>query len=129
VTITARKWTCNGCGVSASRSDEEAVPIPANWDSCAEGNFCLGCRRRRVAEAAVDSAPEDCNRDNRAKLRRAALLEFEVQRDPDRTNGSIAKACRSSIPAVAAARQRLGAPAPPPPNPQHTFRSRPTARP
>jgi hypothetical protein len=31
-----------------------------------------------------------------------------VRRDPDRTNGAIAKACRSSIPAVAAARQSLG---------------------
>jgi hypothetical protein len=38
------------------------------------------------------------------------MVEFEVLRAPDRTNGSIAKACRSSIPAVAAARQRLGAP-------------------
>jgi hypothetical protein len=114
VTATATKWTCSGCGVSASRSDEEATPIPESWDSCAEGTFCLGCRRRRVGEAAVESAPEDSSRDNRAKLRRAALLEFEVRRDPDRTNGSIAKACRASIAAVAAARQKLDAPAPPP---------------
>jgi hypothetical protein len=114
LTATAHKWTCSGCGVSTSRSDEAAAPIPESWDSCAEGDFCLGCRRRRVSEAAVESAPEDCNRDKRAKLRRAALLEFEVQRDPDRTNGSIAKACRSSIAAVAAARQKLDAPAPPP---------------
>lgn len=114
MTATATKWTCSGCGVSTSRSDEEAAPIPESWDRCAEGDFCLGCRRRRVAEAAVDSAPEDSNRDARAKLRRAALLEFEMRRDPDRTNGSIAKACRASIAAVAAARQRLDAPAPPP---------------
>jgi hypothetical protein len=126
---TACKWTCTGCGVSTSRSDDAAVPIPAAWDDCAEGVFCLGCRRRRVAEAAVDSAPDDSNRDKRAKLRRAALLEFEVRRDPDRTNGSIAKACRSSIPAVAAARQRLGAPAPPPPTPYRGSPARSAARP
>ncbi|HEU5063315.1 MAG TPA: hypothetical protein VFT79_09225 [Solirubrobacterales bacterium] len=114
MTATAHKWICSGCGVSATRSDAEAAPIPESWDSCSEGDFCLGCRRRRVGEAAVESAPEDCNRDKRAKLRRAALLEFEVRRDPDRTNGSIAKACRSSIAAVAAARQKLDAPAPPP---------------
>lgn len=115
MTATAPKWTCTGCGVASSRSDDEPVPIPESWDSCVDGTFCLGCRRRRVTEAAVDSVPGDGNRDKRAKLRRAALLEFEVRRDPDRTNGSIAKACRSSIPAVAAARQRLGAPTPPPP--------------
>ena len=113
MTATARKWTCAGCGVSASRSDEEPVPIPETWDSCAEGSFCLGCRRRRVGEAAAEAAPEDSNRDDRAKLRRTAVLEFEVQRDPDRTNGSIAKACRASIPAVVAARDKLGAPAAP----------------
>lgn len=117
MTATARKWTCAGCGVSASRSDEEPVPIPETWDSCAEGSFCLGCRRRRVGEAAAEAAPEDSNRDDRAKIRRAAVLEFEVQRDPDRTNGSIAKACRASIPAVVAARDRLGAPAAPVPTP------------
>ncbi|MDQ2631100.1 MAG: hypothetical protein M3Y75_09040 [Actinomycetota bacterium] len=114
MTAMAHKWTCSGCGVSTSRSDEAAAPIPESWDSCAEGDFCLGCRRRRVGEAAVESAPEGCNRDARVKLRRAALLEFEVRRDPDRTNGSIAKACRASIAAVAAARQKLDAPAPPP---------------
>ena len=113
MTATARKWTCAGCGVSASRSDEEPVPIPETWDNCAEGSFCLGCRRRRVGEAAAEAAPEDSNRDDRAKIRRTAVLEFEVQRDPDRTNGSIAKACRASIPAVVAARDRLGAPAAP----------------
>ena len=127
MTVTASKWTCSGCGVSTSRSDAEAAPIPDSWDSCAEGDFCLSCRRRRVGEAAVESAADDCNRYKRAKLRRAALLEFEVQRDPDRTNGSIAKACRSSIAAVAAARQKLDAPAPPP-TPNRYVPSRSAAR-
>src|SRR4029077_9669731 len=50
---TARKWTCAGCGVSASRSDAEAAPLPESWEVCADGTFCLGCRRQRAAEAAV----------------------------------------------------------------------------
>lgn len=107
---TARKWTCSGCGVAASRSDAEAAPPPESWEVCGDGTFCLGCRRQRAAEAAVDSAPAEVDRGDRAKLRRAAVVEFEVLRAPERTNGSIAKACRSSIPAVAAARRRLGAP-------------------
>ncbi|HEX6601820.1 MAG TPA: hypothetical protein VF030_04200, partial [Solirubrobacterales bacterium] len=98
----------------ASRSDAEPVPVPESWESCAEGTFCLGCRRRRVGEAAIESAPGESSRDSRVKLRRTALLEFEMRRDPDRTNGAIAKACRASIAAVATVRQKLNAPAPPP---------------
>lgn len=104
---TARKWTCATCGVAASLSDTAKLPLPPGWEDCADGTFCLGCRRARVAEAAVDSAPA-MDRTARARLRRTALIEFEVTRAPDKTNGSIAKACRSSIPAVAAARKRLG---------------------
>jgi hypothetical protein len=104
---TAPKWTCAGCGVAASRSDGELTPLPASWESGGEGTFCLGCRRVRVAEAAVDSAPAAADREARARLRRAAIVEFEVLRAPDRPNGSIAKACRSSVPAVIAARRRL----------------------
>ena len=107
---TARKWTCTGCGVAASRSDAEWTPLPECWETCADGTFCLGCRRNRVAEAAVDSASADTDRGARARLRRAAVVEFELLRAPERTNGSIAKACRSSIPAVVAARRRLGDP-------------------
>jgi hypothetical protein len=105
---TARKWTCAGCGVAASRSDAEEVPLPECWEVCAEGTFCLGCRRQRAAEAAVDSAPDNTDRDTRARLRRAAVVEFEVLRAPERPNGSIAKASRSSVTAVIAARRRLG---------------------
>ena len=105
---TAPKWICAGCGVAASRSDTEAAPLPEAWETGAEGTFCLGCRRQRAAEAAIDSAPAATDRNTRARLRRTAVIEFEVLRAPDRPNGSIAKACRSSIPAVVAARQRLG---------------------
>lgn len=108
---TAQKWTCAECGVATSRSDAAATPLPESWESCADGTFCLGCRRRRVAEAAVDSAPDAADRSARARLRRTAVIEFEVRRAPEKTNGSIAKACRSSIAAVVAARQRLGVPA------------------
>lgn len=107
---TARKWTCGGCGVAASRSDVEAAPLPESWEVCADGTFCLGCRRNRAAEEAVNSAPSEADRGARARLRRAAMVEFEVLRAPEKTNGSIAKACRSSIPAVAAARRRLDTP-------------------
>jgi len=104
---TARKWVCDGCGVSASRIDGEAAPLPDTWVSSAEGDFCLTCRRQRAVEAAVQAGPGNSDRDTRAKLRRAGLIEFEVRRTPERTDGTIAKACRSSAAAVAAARRRL----------------------
>jgi hypothetical protein len=103
----AHKWTCASCGVSAGRIDGGPAPLPESWTSSAEGDFCLTCRRDRAAEAALDAAPSDSDRDARAKLRRAGLIEFEVRRTPDRTDGSIARACRTSAAAVAAARRRL----------------------
>jgi hypothetical protein len=111
-TSTAKKWTCNQCGVSVSRMDGGRVELPETWDKCADGMFCLNCRRDRAAQAALKSAPDDSPIEVRAKLRRAALIEFEVSRRPDHGDGAIAKACRSSVSAVAAARQRLKLPAP-----------------
>jgi hypothetical protein len=104
---TSVKWTCAACGVAASRSDIETAPLPDFWETGADGTFCLGCRRHRAAEAAAEAAPATADRSDRAKLRRAAIIEFEVRRAPERTNGSIAKSSRSSIPAVVAARRRL----------------------
>lgn len=103
----AHKWTCEGCGVSTGRIDGAPTPLPDTWVSTAAGAFCLSCRRQRAGEAALEAAPEGSDRDTRAKARRAGLVEFEVRRTPDRTDGSIAKACRSSAAAVAAARRRL----------------------
>jgi hypothetical protein len=109
---TAKKWTCDGCGVSVSRIGGEKVELPASWTSAKEGTFCLNCRRERAAQAALEAAPSDSGIEDRAKLRRAALIEFEVRRRPTHANGEIAKACRSSVAAVIAARKRLKIPAP-----------------
>jgi hypothetical protein len=112
--VAAKKWTCEGCGVSAGRIDGEPVPMPATWIDSSEGLFCLICRRERAAEAALDDAPSDSPVAERAKLRRAALIEFEVSRTPDHTDGIIARACRTSVSAVTRARRRLELPDPPP---------------
>jgi hypothetical protein len=111
-TKTAKKWTCDQCGVSIAQIDGSRVDFPETWDRSKEGVYCLNCRRDRAAQAALESAPDDSPIEVRAKLRRAALIEFEVSRRPDHGDGAIAKACRSSVSAVAAARQRLNLPAP-----------------
>lgn len=111
-TTTAKKWTCDQCGVSVSRVGGEKVGLPESWATGKDGTYCLLCRRERAAQAALAAAPKDCGREDRAKLRRAALVEFEVRRRPGNGNGEIAKACRSSVAAVVAARKRLKLPAP-----------------
>jgi hypothetical protein len=109
---TAKKWTCDQCGVSVRRAGGEQVELPESWAADKDGTFCLLCRRDRAAQAALAAAPEDYGREDRAKLRRTALVEFEVRRRPGHGNGEIAKACRSSVAAVVAARKRLKLPAP-----------------
>lgn len=108
----AKQWTCAECGVTVSRADGSTVALPETWSHSKEGTYCLLCRRERAAQAALDSAPANCPLEERAKLRRAALIEFEVRRRPNHGNGEIAKACRSSVAAVVAARKRLKLPAP-----------------
>ncbi len=123
----ATKWTCDGCGVTTGRIDREPVPLPDAWEDSVEGCFCLVCRRQRAADAALDAAPSDSPVDARAKLRRAALIEFEVSRTPDETDGTIARACRTSAAAVTRARRRLQLPDPPPPSPEARAKRRAVA--
>jgi hypothetical protein len=104
---TAERWICDGCGVSVTWSDGRRAPLPEAWTDSADGCFCLKCRRERAAESALDGTPKDGNREARAKLRRASLIEFEIRRTPDLPNNTIARACRSSAVVVAAARQRI----------------------
>jgi hypothetical protein len=108
---TAKKWTCDHCGVTVSRVGGEKVELPGSWATSGDGTYCLLCRRERAAQAALDAA-QGGSLEDRAKLRRAALVEFEVRRRPGHGNGEIAKACRSSVAAVVAARKRLKLPAP-----------------
>jgi hypothetical protein len=104
---TARRWTCDRCGVSASRMDGAQTPAPESWASSADGLFCLTCRRERAAERALEAAPAGCASDVKTKVRRAGLIEFEVRRAPDRADNAIARSCHTSVSAVAAARRAL----------------------
>ena len=110
--LREKTWTCDRCAVSAGRMDGKAVALPTGWESSADGRFCLICRRERAAEAALESAPSDSPVDARAKLRRAALIEFEVARTPEHPDGVIARACHTSVAAVTRARHRLHLPDP-----------------
>lgn len=86
----AKRWTCDGCGVTVSFTDPAQAPEqPAGWARQGRTWLCLTCRRNEVS-AAISGATE-------AKLkgaRRRALTEFELLRDPTAADGEIAKRVR-----------------------------------
>lgn len=82
--------------------------LPDNWAQIDGEFYCLGCRRMLAGEAAVDVNDEaSSTREERLQLRKTATLEFEINRDPDRPDRVIARACRTSVPAVVKVRRRL----------------------
>ena len=104
----ARNWACARCEVTIRWMEgHDRKGTPAGWTRRNGKAHCLACRRAIAAEAANETAPEGATREDRAKLRAAALIEFEIRRDPDRPNGEIAKVVRCSVPAVVKARRRL----------------------
>lgn len=104
------RWECARCKVIArwARGAERGGQ-PTTWTEDEGQIYCLACRRALAAEAALDDAPENLTNQRRAQLRAGALVEFEIRRDPQRTNGEIARAIRTSVAAVVKARQRLDA--------------------
>jgi hypothetical protein len=101
----AIRWSCARCGVSAGRIDGKRVALPATWTRSGEGIFCLACSRALAGDAATESAPADSSREDLTRIRRRALIEFEISRSPDAPNRTIAQACRTSTGAVAAIRE------------------------
>lgn len=87
----------------------EGVTAPPNWASDGDDHYCLICRRERAIEAALEQAGDELPTADRAKLRTTAVVEFEIERDPERTEGEIARAARTSIGAVRKARKRMNA--------------------
>lgn len=80
---------------------------PPHWIRDEDGrHYCLACRRERAIEHALEEAGE-VDIEVRAKLRSKALVRFEIARDPERTEGEIAKAARTSIGAVRSARREI----------------------
>lgn len=102
-------WTCDDCGVAASRLDGQAAPEPSGWMDSEEGRLCLACRRSRAGEAALAKAPTGISRDEYRQIRRTGLIEFEVRRTPGRRDGRIASDCGTSPLTVAAVRRKLEA--------------------
>jgi hypothetical protein len=106
----APEWMCARCEMTSRWTRGlDGVDSPPNWVRDPGGNhYCLACQRERAVDAALEGA-DDAGIEARAKLRSAAVVEFEITRDPDRTEGEIARSARTSIGAVRKARKRLQA--------------------
>jgi hypothetical protein len=102
--VASDRWTCAKCAVSVGRIDGGPTRLPASWTESVDGIFCLACSRTRASEAAVATAV-GISSGERAQIRRRALIEFEIGRDPEASNRTIAHACRTSSAAVAAVRK------------------------
>lgn len=101
---------CARCGViSRWMPGHERRGPPAGWVRKGDLAYCLSCRRALATEEADAASPDTATLEERAKIRTAALIDFEIDRDPDRPNGEIAKVVRCSVPAVLKARKRLEA--------------------
>ncbi len=107
----AVRWSCTRCEVSVGRIDGEPTLLPATWSRSSDLVLCLACSRAQAGDAAMDSAPAASSREERVRLRRTALIEFEIDRAPEAANRTVANACRTSIAAVAAVRKKLDRPA------------------
>ena len=103
----ALKWDCARCGVSVGRIDGRRSALPSGWTIPGSRTFCLSCSRALAGDEAMDAAPADSSREDLVRLRRAALIEFEIRRAPDAPNRTIARACRTSTGAVTAVRAAI----------------------
>jgi hypothetical protein len=107
MTADAVRWSCARCGVSVGRIDSKPAAMPDCWTEAGEQIFCLGCSRALAGEAATDAAPDSSSGEELVRIRRNALIKFEIHRDPEAANRTIARACHTSPAAVAAIRDVL----------------------
>ena len=101
------EWTCARCEMTSRWTEGLGAAAPPNWVRDNGLYYCLVCRRERAIDAAIEKAGPEITAAERAKLRSSAVVEFELKRNPDRTEGEIAKAARASISAVRKARKHL----------------------
>jgi hypothetical protein len=101
-------WTCTRCEMTVSFADDVERPrLPSTWTRENGLLYCLSCRREMAGEAGIADIDENTPNEKRLQLRSQARIEFEINRDPERPDNQIAKACRTSTVAVRKARARL----------------------
>ena len=101
-------WTCARCTVTASWTPStKDQRLPSGWIETDGVAYCLACRREMAMEAGKDALPADSSNGSRERAGKDARIEFEINRDPERPDGEIARAASSSLHAVRKVKDRL----------------------
>ncbi len=106
---SAKRWTCDRCAVSFGQIDGDPCPLPKAWAVSGDGIFCLACSRANAVDAVLEATAEDRSREDRVRIRRTALIEFELRRLPEAPDNSIARVCRTSTATVTRVRRAMEA--------------------
>ena len=102
-------WTCTDCAVEVRYAAGHRSPaLPPGWTRHRGGYRCLACRRDRAVEDALARADVEAD-DRRAApaIRRRALAEFELRRDPDRADKALGNLTGQPANAIAEVRREL----------------------
>ena len=96
-------WICAKCSVRASFAPgfADAEP-PDGWARGKDGWHCLGCRRQQAVDAAAAKGATGA-----AAIRRRALTEFELRRDPAAPDHVIARRAKCATGFVVPVRAEL----------------------
>jgi hypothetical protein len=81
---------------------------PPSWGTVDGIEYCLNCRREMAGEAKAQALNGDGTPENRVRADAEGRVEFELDRDPDRCDTRIARACGTNVILVRQVRERIG---------------------
>jgi hypothetical protein len=81
---------------------------PPNWAEVNGIEYCLGCRRELAGDARAETLSDDDSLADRIRAHAEGRIEFELDRDPDRCDTRVARACKVSVQLVRQVRDRIG---------------------
>jgi hypothetical protein len=101
-------WTCSRCEVVNRFLPGYPQPdLPNGWASVNESLLCLRCRQEQAVEAGIAEAERSERKITPAAARRAALIDFELRRDPSRSDREIARGLATTANRVTVHRREL----------------------
>jgi hypothetical protein len=108
--LTGSEWTCARCGLTTSFINGLGDPmgLPPNWEALDGIYYCLGCRRKLAGETRAAALPEEDSPAKHVRADAEGRIEFELDRDPDRCDTRVARACGTNVVLVRQVRERLG---------------------
>lgn len=108
--VTGSEWTCARCGVTASFMPGvvNLSDLPPEWEQLGGIAYCLSCRRKLAGEVKAAAVSEEDSPVDRVRADAEGRIEFELNRDPDRCDTRVARACGANVLMVRQVRERLG---------------------